>query len=71
MSLWKHIRRGWDIFCNFTSVEVGDGSCTKFWHYIWCGDCPLNVSFPELFCLARNRDATVVDLRSVSNDTTH
>jgi hypothetical protein len=22
VSLWKHIRRGWDIFCNFTSVVM-------------------------------------------------
>jgi hypothetical protein len=29
----------------------------------------LNDSFPKLFCLARNRDATVVDLRSASNNT--
>ena len=28
-------------------------------------------SFPELFRFARNRDATVADLNSVSNDTTH
>jgi hypothetical protein len=71
VSLWKHIRRGWDVFYNFTSVEVGDGSRTRFWHDIWCGDRPLKDSFPELFCLARNRDAMVADLRSVSNDTTH
>jgi hypothetical protein len=31
----------------------------------------LNDSFPELFCLARNRDAMVADLRSVSNDMAH
>jgi hypothetical protein len=62
VSLWKHIRRGWDIFYIFTSVEVGDGSCTRFSHDIWCGDCPLKESFPELFCLARNRDTMVANL---------
>jgi hypothetical protein len=31
----------------------------------------LKDSFQELFCLASNRDATVADLRSVSNDTAH
>jgi hypothetical protein len=29
-SLWKHIRRGWGIFYNFTSLEVVDGSLTRF-----------------------------------------
>jgi hypothetical protein len=27
--------------------------------------------FPELFCLARNMDAIMADLRSVSNDMVH
>jgi hypothetical protein len=31
MSLWKHIRRGWDAFSNFVSIEVGDGAQTRFW----------------------------------------
>jgi hypothetical protein len=52
-------------------VQVGDGFLTRFWHDILCGDSLLKDSFPELFCLARNRDATVADLRSVSNDTAH
>ena len=36
VSLWKHIRRGWDAFSSFGSVEVGDGSCNRFWHDMWC-----------------------------------
>jgi hypothetical protein len=71
VSLWKSIRRGWDIFYNFTSVEVGDGSYNKFWHDICCGDHPLTDSFQELFCLAGNRNATVADLGNISNGTAH
>ena len=52
-------------------MKVGDGSRTRFLHDIWCGDRPLKVSLPDLLCLAWNRDATVVDLGSISNDTTH
>ena len=26
VSLWKHIRRGWDIFSSFVTVEVDDDS---------------------------------------------
>ena len=47
---------------------MADGSHIRFWHEFWCGDHPLKESFLELFCLARNRDAMVVDLRIVSND---
>ncbi len=43
VSLWKHIRS--DVFYNFTSVEVGDGSRTRFWHDLWWGDRPLKESF--------------------------
>jgi hypothetical protein len=50
---------------------VGDGSCAKFLHDIWWGYHPLKKFFPELFCLARNRDAIVVDLKIVSNDMVH
>ena len=48
---------------------MGDGSRTRFWHGIWRGDRPLKEYFPELFCLLTNKDAMVVDLRSVSINT--
>lgn len=47
---------------------MGDGSCAKYLHDIWWGYHPLKKSFPELFRLARNRDAIVADLKIVSND---
>jgi hypothetical protein len=28
--VWKHIRRGWEKFCNFVCFEVGDGSHISF-----------------------------------------
>jgi hypothetical protein len=30
VSLWKHIRRGWDAFFSFVSIEVGNGARSKF-----------------------------------------
>jgi hypothetical protein len=71
VSLWKHVRWGWDTFSSFASFEVGDGSLTKFWHNMWCGGHPLKESFVELFCHARNRDALVADLKTFSNDVVH
>jgi hypothetical protein len=71
VSLWKHIGRGWHAFSSFVSVEVGDGSHTKVWHNVWCGDHSFKESFPKLFFLARNRDALVADLRIIHNDVVH
>lgn len=53
-SLWKYMK-GWDAFSSFVTIKVGEGSQTRFWHDIWCGDCPLKESFLELFCIARDR----------------
>ena len=40
---------------------MGDGTKTKFWLDIWCGSCSLKDGYPELFHIARNKDALVVD----------
>lgn len=61
VSLRKRIRRGWDSFSSFINIEVGDGSRTRFWHDIWCGNHPLKDSFQELFGIARDRDALVAN----------
>ncbi len=61
MSLWKHIRAGWDGFLKHISYKVGDGSRIKFWHDIWCGDLPLRQKFPDLFHIARAPEAMVAD----------
>uniref|UniRef100_A0A2N9HC19 Reverse transcriptase zinc-binding domain-containing protein n=1 Tax=Fagus sylvatica TaxID=28930 RepID=A0A2N9HC19_FAGSY len=62
VSLWKHIRAGWDVFSQHTSYKVGDGSRIRFWHDIWCGDSPLRHQFPILFHLARAPESRVSDI---------
>uniref|UniRef100_A0A2N9IB59 Uncharacterized protein n=1 Tax=Fagus sylvatica TaxID=28930 RepID=A0A2N9IB59_FAGSY len=62
VSLWKHIRAGWDVFSQHISYTVGDGARLRFWHDVWCGDRPLRSLFPSLFQLARAPEATVADL---------
>jgi hypothetical protein len=49
VGVWKCIRRKQDGFAKHVSYEVGDGSKVLFWHYVWCGEQPLKVLFPELF----------------------
>jgi hypothetical protein len=61
VGLWKNIRKGWETFSGFARFEVGDGVMTKFWHNLWCGDTVLKEVFPDLFGIARVKDALVTD----------
>jgi hypothetical protein len=61
VGLWKNIRKGWEIFSGFTRFAVGDGTRTRFWHNLWCGDTVLKEAFPVLFGIAREKDASVAD----------
>ena len=40
---------------------MGDGSKTRFWTDSWCGTGSLKDGFPELFRIARNKEALVRD----------
>jgi hypothetical protein len=62
VSLWKHIRAGWDVFSQHISYKVGDGSRIRFWHDTWCGDSPLRNQFPILYHLARAPESRVSDI---------
>jgi hypothetical protein len=59
VSLWRNIINAWGSFSNFLSYKVGDGSHISFWHDIWCGKEPLKHSFPELYSIARNNEASM------------
>uniref|UniRef100_A0A2N9GDX6 Reverse transcriptase domain-containing protein n=1 Tax=Fagus sylvatica TaxID=28930 RepID=A0A2N9GDX6_FAGSY len=65
--LWKHIRKGWESFARHLHFEVGDGSKTKFWDDVWCGSCSLRNAFPDLYRIARHKDAVVGDLLQFQN----
>jgi hypothetical protein len=45
VGLWKNIMKGWETFSGFSRFEVGDGSRTKFWYDLWCGDTMLKEFF--------------------------
>ena len=60
-SLWRYISKEWEKFSPCFSFKVGDGSSICFWHDRWCDDAPLRDTFPVLFVLAKNRDASIAD----------
>lgn len=71
VNLWKPIRREWDCFSPYISFVVGDGVKVRFQHDLCCDDMPLKAAFLELFTIAYDRDASVVDLMSCGNGTLH
>ena len=69
MCFWKAISNGWDRFLQFVSYKVGDGLSIKFWTDRWCGETSLKVRFPDLYRIARHKDASVRDLMSYKSST--
>jgi len=67
--VWKSIRRGWDAFAAHVRYEIGNGSKVLFWHDVWCGEIPLKTLFPELFLIARGKDAWVEENMQRQNGT--
>jgi hypothetical protein len=61
VGLRKFIRKGWETFSRLLRFEVGDGSMTRFWHDLWCRGTVLKEVFPDLFGIARVKDASVAD----------
>ncbi|WMV49343.1 hypothetical protein MTR67_042728 [Solanum verrucosum] len=61
-SVWRSIRKLWQLVSTRTSCKVGKGEKMAFWKDIWCGQWPLNQTFPELYNLCQAQDATVAEL---------
>ena len=50
---------GWEVFSKNVQFEVGVGEKVKFWTDRWCGDSPLQLTFPIVFGIASNKEASV------------
>ena len=57
--LWRSIRKGWEVFSKNIQFEVGMGDRVKFWTNRWYRDLPLQLSFPAVYGIATNREASV------------
>ena len=62
VSLWRYIRSDWLNFSKLLVYDVGDGTKVKFWKHVWCGECTLQEAFPELYCLSRSNDSSLVEV---------
>lgn len=65
VGLWKNIKKGWETFYSFAMFEVGDGVRMRFWHDLWCRNMVMKEVFPDLFGIARVKDAYVADNKEV------
>ncbi|WVZ96861.1 LOW QUALITY PROTEIN: hypothetical protein U9M48_042444 [Paspalum notatum var. saurae] len=60
---WAGLMEVKQDFLSLVSFYIGDGS---FLEDTWCGNQPLKLSYPSLFNVVTNKDATVADVMSSS-----
>jgi len=68
---WKSIISQLDHFKSLVHFKAGNGFKVLFWHDVWCEERPLRDHFPDLFFLARFKDATVQHVTSCNEDQNH
>ena len=49
----------WEDFSKNIRFEVGVGDRVKLWTGQWCGDSPLQLTFPSVYGIASNKGASV------------
>ena len=47
------------VFSKNIQFEVGVGDRVKFWTNQWCGVSPLQLTFPGVYGIASNKEASV------------
>ena len=50
---------GWEVFSKNIQFEVGVGDRVKLWIDQLCGDSPLQLTFPVVYGIASNKEASV------------
>ena len=57
--LWRSIRMGWEDFRKKICFVVGVGDRVKLWIDQWCEDSPLHLTFPSVYGIVSNKEASV------------
>ncbi|RVW34350.1 Transposon TX1 uncharacterized 149 kDa protein [Vitis vinifera] len=68
VGLWKEIMKETDWCWDNLEFMVGKGTKIKFWTDVWCAGTALSQTFPHLFALAANRNATVEEMWDQNSD---
>ena len=50
---------GWEDFSKNIRFEVGVRDRVKLWIDHWCGDSPLQLTFPSVYGIVSNKEASV------------
>jgi hypothetical protein len=59
---------GWQNFRRFFKYDLGEGSKIRFWDDVWCGDRAVKEEYPNLFNIARFKEASIADNMERSSD---
>ena len=57
--LWRSICMGWEDFSKNICFEMGVGDRVRLWTDHWCGDSPLQLTFPSVYGIVSNKEASV------------
>src|SRR6185503_10235949 len=60
--LWKSLLSVCQWFQWGRKVRIREGKQTRFWVYLWIGDCPLSVGFNQLYKHCRDPNILVNDV---------
>ncbi|RVW51122.1 putative ribonuclease H protein [Vitis vinifera] len=68
LGVWKEIMKETDWCWDNIEFMVGKGTKIRFWTDMWCAGTSLSQTFPHLFALAANRNATVEEMWDQNSD---
>ncbi|RVW12842.1 putative ribonuclease H protein [Vitis vinifera] len=68
VGVWKEIMKETDWCWDNIEFMVGKGTKIRFWTDVWCAGTALSQTFPHLFALAANRNATVEEMWDQNSD---
>ena len=57
--LWRSICVGWEDFNKNICFEIGVGDRVRLWTVLWCGDSPLQLTFPNMYGMVSDKEASM------------